>query len=269
MPQTPQISFVIIEYHSVQDVIECAASIIETCGGVQAEIVVSSNSTYSFEQQAILIYDHPNTKWIFNPENGGFANGMNSGLEICTGDVVVIMNPDVRIQTNNISSASKFLIRNPDIGLIGPRIIDTNRSVQDSCRPFMSPFQFLRRIPQRIFWGKDVLLEKDFEYQKVQPVDWVIGAFMMIRRDALEKVGGLDNGYFLYVEDMDWCMRFWKSGYRVVYYPDLVVQYKGDRKSTTAVTEKKYFNRYMYHHFKSYMRFLTKFGLFPRRPKIS
>lgn len=265
----PQISFVIIEYYSIEDVTACVASINDTCSGIKNEVIVSSNSTYPVDKQAELVDNLPDIKWIFNPENGGFANGMNSGLKNCSSDVVVIMNPDVRILSKDISSASEFIIKNQNVGLIGPRIIDTNGSVQDSCRPFMSPFQFLRRIPKRIFKAKDVLLEKNFEYEKVQYVDWVIGAFMMIRRDALNKVGGLDGGYFLYVEDMDWCMRFWKSGYQVVYYPDLEVQYKGDRKSTSTITERRFFSRYMYYHFKSYLRFLMKFGLNPKRPVIS
>jgi GT2 family glycosyltransferase len=207
----------------------------------------------------------PDIKWIFNSANGGFAKGMNAGLKNCIGDVVVVMNPDVRITTKNISLVLDYILDNRDVGVIGPRIIDKNGSIQDSCRPFMSPLKFLSRIPRRIIGGKDVLLEKQFEYRKIQSVDWVIGAFMMIRREVLEKIGGLDEGYFLYVEDMDWCMRFWKSGYKVIYYPDLEIQYKGDRKSTSAITEKKFFNRYMYYHFKSYLRFLVKFGIFPKR----
>jgi GT2 family glycosyltransferase len=265
MPQLPQISFVIIEYHSVQDVSECAASIFDFCNTVHVEIIVSSNSTYSVDRQAELIDEVSCVTWIFNPKNGGFANGMNAGLKECSGDIVVIMNPDVRIQSGDISAAVEFLSQNKEIGLLGPQIVDSEGAIQDTCRPFMTPLHFLRRIPQRIFMGKDVLLEKTIDYSAIQTVDWVIGAFMMISRDALNTAGCLDEGYFLYVEDMDWCMRIWKSGFKVAYFPDLVVQYKGDRKSTSTITERKFINRYMYYHFKSYMRFLRKFGLNPKR----
>lgn len=265
MPLNPHISFVIIEYHSVQDIIDCSATINERCEGVEKEIIASSNSKYSVAKQKDLVDKLPYIKWIFNLQNLGFASGMNSGLRNCRGDVVVIMNPDVRINTRNISQIYEYIINNRDVGLVGPRIIDSNGLVQDSCRPFMSPLRFLNRIPKRIFGSKDVLLENKFEYEKIQPVDWVIGAFMMLRRDALDKVGGLDDSYFLYVEDMDWCMRFWKSGYKVIYYPDLEIQYKGDRKSTSTLTERKFFNKYMYYHFVSYIRFLLKFGVRPKR----
>jgi len=263
-----QISFIIIEYHSIQDVTECAASITRTCGDISHEIIVSSNSTYSEEERAILIDTHPVIQWVFNTVNGGFAYGMNCGLAKSAGDIVVITNPDVRIQSENIADAISFLQINKQVGLIGPQIIDTIGAIQDTCRPFMSPSHFLRRIPQRIFKGKDVLLEKGFNYKRPQAVDWVIGAFMMVRRDALKKVGGLDEEYFLYIEDMDWCMRFWKNNLQVVYYPDLQVEYKGDRKSTSTITKRKFVNRYMYYHFKSYIRFLMKFGLNPQRPSI-
>ncbi len=266
MLQIPQISFVIIEYHSVQDVSECAISIISTCENINTEIIASSNSEYPAAKQAELVNEFPNINWVFNKKNGGFANGMNSGLKQCSGEIIAIMNPDVRIHNRGVNKAIDFIKKNNQVGLIGPKIIDEKGLIQDTCRPFMTPLHFLRRIPARIFKSKNVLLEKHFDYSKSQPVDWVIGAFMMIKRSAFSQVGGLDNQYFLYVEDMDWCMRFWKKGYQIIYYPALEVKYKGDRKSTSIITERKFINRYIYYHFKSYIRFLLKFGLCPKRP---
>lgn len=245
---------------------ECVDSIVETCIGIEKEIIVSSNSHYPKDKQSELVIKFPQINWIFNNRNGGFAYGMNSGLKRSKGDILITMNPDARISTKSIKTAIEFLLSRKDVGMIGPRIIDNNLKVQDSCRPFMSISHFFKRSMKRLLTGQDVLLEKEFHYEKTQSVDWVIGAFMMVKRDAFKKVGCLDENYFLYVEDMDWCMRFWKRGYKVVYFPELQIIYKGDRKSTFSVTEGK-ISRYVYYHMKSYMRFLMKFGPFPKRPK--
>jgi hypothetical protein len=261
----PAVSFVIIEYHSVPDVLTCAESIKVACSSIPFEIIVSSNSTYPEEKKADLLSRYPALTWVFNPANGGFAYGMNAGLHQSKGRIIVITNPDVRINNDNLTQAFRCLESNSDIGVIGPKIVDDKGLLQDTCRPFMTPLKFLSRIPQRLFRKKDVLLDSCFDYASTQSVDWVIGAFMIVRREAFEKVGGLDEGYFLYVEDMDWCKRFWDQGYKVVYFPDLEVEYKGDRKSTSTLFARKNFNKYAYYHFKSYLRFLYKHGFNPSR----
>jgi len=74
-------------------------------------------------------------------------------------------------------------------------------------------------------------------------------------------LGKEDEKYFLYFEDMDWCKRFWDYGYKVMYFPELVIEYKGDKKSTTPIVSKKWINKYTLYHLKSYLRFLKKHGL--------
>lgn len=265
----PNISFVIIEYHSVPDIDTCAAAISRACKNLSFEIIVSSNSTYPVSEQKRLKEQFSDLTWVFNPSNGGFAHGMNSGLTSSCGNVVVILNPDVRIKSGDLAKAYEYLLSQKDVGVIGPRIVDGIGNLQDTCRAFMSPLTLFNRILARIFTGQDVLINSEFDYTRIQSVDWVIGAFMMVSRDALKSVGGLDEGYFLYVEDMDWCKRFWDNGYQVVYYPLLEVEYKGDRKSTSALFSKKMVNKYGFYHLKSYMRFLKKHGLNPSRSSSS
>lgn len=266
---SPNISFVIIEYHSVPDVEACAAAINRACKNLFYEIIVSSNSNYHILEQKRLQEQFTELRWVFNPSNAGFAHGMNSGLTRSEGATVIILNPDVRIKNGDLQKAYEYLETHRDVGVIGPRIVDSNNILQDSCRDFMSPLTLFSRIFTRIFTGRDVLIDTRFDYNKVQSVDWVIGAFMMVRRDALKKVGGLDEGFFLYVEDMDWCKRFWDNGYQVIYYPQLEVEYKGDRKSTSSLFSKRMINKYGFYHLKSYFRFLMKHGLNPSRFSFS
>lgn len=263
--ENTKFSFVIIEYNSINDVLACASTIICACNNLSYEIIVTSNSTYPAPEQKRLQKKFSDLTWVFNTRNVGFAHGMNLGLAKSTGDVIVILNPDVRIKSGELLTIYEYLMSKNEVGIIGPRIVDRDGVLQDTCRCFMSPLTLFRRIFTRIFTGCDVLIDKNFDYNKVQSVDWVIGAFMMVRRDAFKIVGGLDEGYFLYVEDMDWCKRFWDKGYQVVYYPKLEVEYKGDRKSTSSFFSKKMINKYGLFHLKSYLRFLRKFGFSPNR----
>ena len=207
------LSFVIIEYHCPDSVLSCLNSIKKACTGASCEVIVSSNSMYNPKQQEFLIHKIPDVKWVFNACNKGFAGGMNAGILLSRGKVIVLTNPDVTLTGCNITKAYDYLMLHDNVGLLGPKIVDRYGHIQDSCRNFMGLKEFFSRIYQRLSLGRDVLLNNMFDYTAQQPVDWVIGAFMLVRREALAKVGLLDDNYFLYVEDMDWCRRFWESGF--------------------------------------------------------
>lgn len=224
-----KISFVIVEYHSVEDIISCSSSIKERISSdLEYEIIVSSNSVYSKEQQTQLVSLNKNLRWVFNEKNGGFAYAMNQGLSVASGDILVIMNPDVRIK-QGIEGMMEFLFLNNNIGIIAPKIVNANGVLQDSFRYFITPWNFLKRHLERLLMKKRMPL--DIQKLEVQEVDWAIGAFMMTTRSAYEKVGGLDDGYFMYCEDMDWCKRMHFHGYSVVYYPQAVIEYEGTRSA--------------------------------------
>lgn len=258
--QSYDISFVIIEYHCIEDVKRCVNSIHEKCKDISYEIIVSSNSTYPPEEQNAILKEFQGVRWIFNKENYGFAKAMNIGISNTSGNSIVIINPDVRL-LESLISAYNYLMNNKDVGMIGPKIVDRYENIQDSCRNFVTPEKFFVRVSKRIYSQRDVLLRSNFDYSKIQPVDWVIGAFMMVKRETIKKVGLLDEEYFLYVEDMDWCKRFWDCGLKVVYYPNLVIEYKGDRKSMSPLISRKWANKYTLYHLRSYLRFLRKHGI--------
>lgn len=254
-----KLSLVIIEYNSVDEISSAVSAFYEKVGGeTDFEIIVSSNSCYPPEKQAELQKRIPQVKWLFNEKNGGFAYGMNQGLKAAKGDFLLISNPDVRLKTS-LRPAIEFMMQHSEAGALGAQIRDPKGVIQDSCRNFMWPWEMIHRQLIRLFTSKDVLLNPKFDYDKVQPVDWVIGAFILTKREVYEKVGGLDEGYFLYVEDMDWNYRIHKAGYQVYYFPEVQIEYKGDRKSTkTLFQDKHLISHYGLEHLKSYCRFLYK-----------
>ena len=255
------LSFIIIEYYCLEKITECLTALRSQAENISYEIIVSSNSKHSIEKQDQIIRDFPGIHWLFNKKNGGFAYAMNRGIENASGDVLVLLNPDARL-LSDIGPACRFLLEHSEIAVIGPRILNREGEIQDSARCFMTPWGLAKRSLTRLLQKREVLLEKNFDYSLTQPVDWVIGAFMIIKKNTINRVGMLDEKYFLYVEDMDWCKRFWDNGFKVYYFPDLVVEYEGSRQSIAFLLGKTNPNRFALLHLRSYFRFVCKHRYF-------
>lgn len=240
-----KLSFAIIEYDSL----ECIPKFKRLRSDEDCELIVSSNSLYPIEKQKSIRKEYPWAEWTFNTKNGGFAYGMNEGLKIAKGDILVVMNPDVKL-TSSLKPMIDYLATHPEVGIIAPKIVDKQGVIQDSFRQFITPWSFVKRQLDRIK-NHGELHEADLK----EPVhgDWVIGAFMMVRHDFYEKVGGLSEDYFMYCEDMDWCKRAHLAGYDVVYYPDVVVEYKGTRAARKSW-------KYAKIHLQSLFTYWRKFG---------
>ena len=247
-------SFVIIEYHSINDISNCITTIQNLNLDFEYEIIVSSNSQYNNDQQKRLKESYKFIKWSFNKYNNGFASGMNNGIMIAKGKYIILQNPDTKIVKGNLKQVFSF-IEKEKVGLIGPQIINSKNEIQDSCRPFMTPLKLMLRLYSRFIKGKQTILDHQFEYSKIQAVDWVIGGFMIIPSLTIEKIGVFSEKYFMYVEDMDYCLKIKENNLEVFYYPELVVEYEGDRKSSSLT----FMNKYILIHIKNYLRFIFKY----------
>lgn len=257
------VSFVIIEYHSLKDVLVCVESIMANTSGLTYEVIISSNSMYGQTEQQELKIKYPNILWSFNEKNGGFAYGMNCGIRIANGEFIVLQNPDTTVQNNKLSEVLEYLKRDESIGMIGPKILNNLSEIQDTCRPFLTPGVILFRLIQRKIYKKKAILDSDVNYDKIQQVNWVIGAYMIISKKALNEVGLLNERFFMYVEDMELCLRFWEKNFKVIYYPLLIIKYEGDRKSTLGKGKFLPFtiNKYTFIHIKNYLIFLNEHGI--------
>ena len=248
-------SFVIIEYHSINDILKCITAIQNLNLNFEYEIIVSSNSQYNKNQQEKLIDSYKSIKWSFNKYNNGFAYGMNCGIRLSKGEYIILQNPDTRIINGDLKRVFSF-IEKEKVGLLGPKIVNSVNEIQDSCRPFMTPIKLMQRLYYRYINGKkNSILDLQFDYSKIQNVDWIIGGFMIIPISTIDKVGFLSERYFMYIEDMDYSFNILKNNLKVYYYPELVIEYEGDRKSSQI----NVFNKYLYVHIKNYLTFLLKF----------
>lgn len=241
------ISVIVIEYYSLDDIeyfYKCSRGYL----GDECEVIVSSNSLYIESEQHRIATKFSFARWQFNPYNGGFAYAMNEGLKIAKGEFLIVMNPDVKLRSS-IEPMLKYLQKHLMVGIIAPKIIDNSGIIQDSLRHFITPGGFILRHLNRII-HKRKLNVKDL-HDPVS-VDWVIGAFMMCRRDFYENVGGLSSDYFMYCEDMDWCKRAHYAGYDVVYFPGTVIEYKGTRAARHSWKFSKIFIKSLFTYWKKY-----------------
>lgn len=242
------VSFVIVEYFSIEDIEGCIPSIIANYSDNAYEIIISSNSLYEVEIQHAIQMKYTKYKWIFNTKNGGFAYAMNQGLQAAIGDILIILNPDVRVRFG-LCEMVKYMYENHRVGAIAPKIVNKNGIVQDSYRDFITPLNFVFRHMRR-FLNRD----NSLDIKEPISVDWVIGAFVMMSKEVYSYVNGLDDNYFLYCEDMDLCKRIKQRGYEVIYFPYAEVEYEGTRSARHSV-------KYAFIFLKSLCRFWRKFGL--------
>lgn len=257
-----KVSIVIVEYNSLAELQRCSESL-KKGFMYEVELIASSNSCYPVDKQVEVRTAFPQFKWSFNEKNGGFAYAMNQGLKLATGDFLIIANPDC-VFIDKLDEMVDFLQQNPKVGAIAPQIVDENEAIQDSCRHYVSVQSFVWRQIRRRFTGEEVLLNPCIDYTRVQTVDWVIGAFIMVSRSVYKKTGGLSDDYFMYAEDMDWCTRIRLAGWEVVYYPKVKIQYKGTRSARKNTGSAKIFINSL----RTYWKKFGYFGGFPKRKKI-
>ncbi|MCL5026194.1 MAG: glycosyltransferase family 2 protein [Chloroflexi bacterium] len=175
----------------------------------------------------------PQVQLIASAQNLGFTGGNNLGIRRSRGRYVLILNPDTRPQPGAIPAMLTFMEAHPEAGAVGPELLWADGSVQSSRRRFPTlATGFLESTIVQRYWRDNRVLRRyycqDMAPREVQAVDWVVGACIMMRRAALDEVGLLDEGYFMYSEELDWCYRAKQAGWQVYHLPQArVMHYHG------------------------------------------
>ena len=227
----PAVDVVIVSWNVRDELIACLGSVLRS-RDVEPHVVVVDNGSDDGSANAVA-GSFPAVRLVRNPENAGFARAANQGMAGGTAPWVFLLNPDTVVPDSAIATLIARLDTLPQHSMIVPRLTDSDGRFQQSAYLFPSlrlsllvasgihrilprPLQERMLLPGR--WG---LSERD--------VPWAIGAAMLLRRSALQRVGPLDESFFVYVEDMDWCRRMWSAGLRVRYTPAATVVHHGNR----------------------------------------
>jgi N-acetylglucosaminyl-diphospho-decaprenol L-rhamnosyltransferase len=244
------LSIIVIEFHSLDEIQRFYQSIQKVDIKGEVELIISSNSLYDKEEQERIRREYSFAKWTFNEKNGGFAYGINMGLKVAKGDYLLMCNPDVVVK-KGISAAIDFLAEHNGVGAVGPLIMDAKGNIQDSCREYVTPFNYVVRQLKRIVSRRERITE--YDSHTMQTVDWTIGAFILMTREAYNLTKGLDEGYFMYAEDLDFCTRLRIAGKEIVYFPEMEIEYKG---TSSARHSWKYAKIFL----ESHLRYWRRFG---------
>ncbi|HHS98580.1 MAG TPA: glycosyltransferase family 2 protein [Chloroflexi bacterium] len=223
---------------------------------ISVEVVVVDNGSTDGSVEMVRA-EFPQVRLIANPDNRGFTVANNQGIEVAQGRYVLLLNPDTEVLGDALATMVAFADGHPDVGVVGPQLLNPDGSVQSSRRRFptlataffestwLQPY-----APRRLLERYYVL---DRPEDEVQDVDWVTGAALMARREAIEQVGLLDEGFFMYSEELDWCRRFKEAGWRVVYLPTArIVHYVGKSSEQVLPARHIHFQTSKVRYFRKY-----------------
>jgi len=228
------------------------------------EIIVTYSETDE-STDILMREDYPEIKFFPFSENVGFQALVKKGLSESSGDYIVIFNHDIIVQQNSIEKLLEFLKKNPEVGLVGPKLLSFNEELQYSCFRFYSPLTIIYR---RTFLGKiwfakkhlDRFLMKDYDHKNTREVDWLMGSAMLTSRKAMEKVGPMDERFQMYMEDTDWCRRFWENNYKVIYFPEAeMYHYHGRGSAGKGIIRLIVFNKLTRIHIVSAFKYFLKY----------
>ncbi|MEP0862077.1 MAG: glycosyltransferase family 2 protein [Ignavibacterium sp.] len=248
MAESIDVSIVIISW-KMRDLLErCLKTIFNFTKDLSFEIIVVDNNSEDGTSEMIS-EKFPQIKLVKNSENRGVAPARNQGIKETTGKYILILDADMELVENSIKQLFDFMERTDDCGIVGCKLVDQNRQLQFSCKRFPTLLAFLFR---RLEWIESIKNSstlrnhtmQDWDHNEIKQVDYLIGACQFFRRDVIEKIGLYDDNIFYGPEDIDFCLRAWKAGWKVYYYPLTQIIHHEQR-----ITKKNLFSKISLKHF--------------------
>lgn len=217
------VSIIIVNWNTKRLLRDCLSSVYEHTGEVDYEIIVIDNASTD-GSAGMVKNDFTQVILIENSENRGFAAANNQGMAVAKGRYVLLLNSDTVVLDNSIANTVLFADENPQAAVTGCRVLNPDRTLQRTCFMFPSILNMLlsstylyKLFPKNRFFGREQMTWWD--RSDVRNVDVVTGCFMLVRREAIEQVGMMDEQFFMYGEETDWCYRFWKKEWTVMFAP--------------------------------------------------
>ncbi|MHB8625387.1 MAG: glycosyltransferase family 2 protein [Aggregatilineales bacterium] len=266
MSVRPDLSIIIVSWNVSKLLADCLDSVGQCChtpslkspraDGLTVEVIVVDSAS-SDGTAAMLLARYPQVELLAQSENVGFTIGNNIGLKAATGRMLMLLNPDTVVIGDALAQLVKYMDAHLDVGVVGPQTRNADGTIQSTRRRFptlataifestwLHPF-----APRRVL---DHFYVTDITDDAIADVDWVQGSALMVRREAYEQVGGLDERYVMFSEEVDWCKRIKSAGWRVVYVGTArIIHYGG--QSTEQVTARKHI-----HFQQSKLRYFRKY----------
>ena len=233
------ISVIIVNWNTNELLLDCVGSLYSTTRNASFEIIVVDNASTDGSVDA-LRKKFPQVQTIVNPANFGFAKANNIGIRKAKGRYICLVNTDVKALDSVLDKMRAFMESHPEIGAIAPKTFGGDMNIQKNCREFptlrnmLCQEFFLDRLFPTVaaFRGREM---NWFDYETVMEIEVLSGCFLMVRSEVVRQVGLLDERFFFYSEDVDWCKRIHDAGWKLVYYPEAeAIHYGGGSSANDA-----------------------------------
>lgn len=262
------LSVIIVSYNTKDLLCQTIESVISTTSDISYEILVSDNNSKDGSVDMVR-QRFPEVIVIENKENLGFSKANNIAIKKAKGRYILLLNSDTVVEKGCLDESVKYMDNHKNIGVLGCKVVLPTGELDHACkRGFPTPkasFYYLLKLhrffPNNKKYG--LYCASHIKEDEVGDVDALMGAFMMLPQSVIHKVGVLDEAFFMYGEDIDWCYRIKKAGFRVVYYPEAkIIHYKGSSSKKKRVKTIYEFHRamilfYNKHYIKKYNIFIT------------
>ncbi len=233
------LSIIIVSWNVRALLEKCLFSVFKNQSDFEVLVVDNASTDASAE---MVKEKFPQVKLIANQENRGFAAANNQAIKQASGDFILLLNPDTEILDNALEKMVEFMKAHPDAGIAGCQILNPDKTIQPSVRRLPDLFSSLLILFKlshlKIFRPKYLAL--DFDYHKTQSVEQVMGAFFLIRKEVIKKIGLLDEKYYLWFEEVDFCRRLLKkTDYKIYYTPETQIIHYGGQSFKQMLIPKK------------------------------
>lgn len=229
-----ELSVIIVNWNTRELLAGCLESVLATTHGLNYEMLVVDNA--SSDGSAEMVRQRfPQVRLIENDRNVGFAKANNQAIQVSSGRYVLLLNSDTRVHPGALQTLVTFMDRQAGCGAAGAALLNGDGSLQESCQPTPTPL----REAWRLFhldrlWSLSRYEMQHWDSERPRPVDVLQGACLMLRRQALDEVGLLDEDYFMYSEEVDLCYRLRRAGWQVWWVPGARVTHYGGQSSRQA-----------------------------------
>lgn len=234
------VSIIIISFNTSELLRDCLKSVVTQSEGLNYEIIVVDNASTDGSVEMVE-RDFDSVRLIKNEKNTGFAAANNQAIAQAKGKYILLLNPDTVVLDKAIQKTIAFADSHKEAAVVGPCVLNPDRTVQRTCSMYPSVLNFMlsstylyKLFPKSKLFGRELMTWWD--RNDTREVQVVSGCYMLIRREAIEQVGVMDDGYFFYAEETDWCYRFNKAGWKLMFTPDArIIHYGGASSSQRKV----------------------------------
>lgn len=237
-----KLSVIIVNYNVTQLLRSCLLSLRKYIQDIDYEVIVIDNASTD-NSWGDLIPEFPNVYFISSTTNGGFAKANNKAVQMAKGEYILLLNPDTELEGFYMKELLDFADAQPSFGCLGVRMHDaggnflpeSKRSVPDMFNSFEKLFTNFKKNNSKSYYRNDI------EENAIAEVEVITGAFLLAKKDVYERIGGLDEAYFMYGEDIDLCYTFLRNGYQNFYYGKVsILHHKGE----STIKDEVYLNRF-------------------------